>query len=144
MPSRAVISAVFFVVAAVMLATAAYRGRGLLVRRPRPPDLVALVLCMTMLALSFALQAPLARDVQNAVLTNLGQLMGNGTTLIAAGAATAMVLFIVEDDEALARRRLRPRVLALLIALVAMTALFVANPTASGQFTSPVGFQKSA
>lgn len=136
MPSRLVISAVFLLVAVIMVGSAAYRARGL-ASRPWPPDLVALVVTLAMLGVSFALQAPLARDAENVILTNLGQLLGNGTTLIAAGSAAAMVLFIVEDDVPGGRRRLRPRVTALAVALVAMTVLFLANPTSAENFTSP-------
>lgn len=136
MPSRAVISVVFLVVAAVILASAFYRARGL-TTRPRPPDLAALVVTLTALGLSFALQAPVARELENLLVTNLGQLLGNGATLIAAFSAIALVLYILEDDPARTRVRLRPRLGALGAALAAMAVLFAANPGAAEEFASP-------
>lgn len=135
MPSRAVISAVFFVVAAAMLVAAAYRARGLR-ERPWPPNLVALVLTLGLLAISFALQAPLARELQNSIVINLGQLLGNVTTLMAACAALALVLFILYDPPE-AARQLRPRVVALAVVVIIMTVLFATNPTPPENFTSP-------
>lgn len=136
MPSPLLHTGVFLLVAVVMLGSAAYRARGLSTR-PRPPDLIALVVTLATLGVSFALQAPLARAAEDELATNLGQLLGNGTTLIAACSAAAMVLFIVEDDVAVARKRLRRRVVTLAIALIAMTVLFLLNPTAAEKFTSP-------
>lgn len=129
------INFLFLTVSAVMLAAAAYRARDLW-QRPRPPDVAALVLTLTMLGLSFALQTPVIRDAQNSIVTNLGQILGNGTTLIAAFTATAMVLFISEDSEISARSRLRPRLALLAAALTFMTVFFVLNPTTAGKFTS--------
>lgn len=135
MPSRPVISAVFVAVALVLALTAAYRARALR-DRPRPPDVVALVLLLSALATSFLVQAPAAREVLNQVRVNLGQLLGNGFTLVAACSATAMVLFILYEPAA-ARRRLRVRVAALAVAVVAMTVLFLADPAAPEAFTDP-------
>lgn len=135
MPSRAVISAVFLAVALALLATAAYRGRSLR-STPRPPDVIALVLLLSFLAISFAVQAPAAREILNLLRVNLGQLLGNGFTLLGATAATAMVLFILYEP-ADALRRLRRRGALLTVTLVTMTALFWTNPAEPEEFTDP-------
>src|SRR5438128_1282500 len=61
------------------------------------------------LGVSFLVQSPAARAVQDGLLVNLGQLTGNGTTLVSAFAARAMVLFLRHDDE-VATARLRGRI----------------------------------
>lgn len=128
-----VISVLFFAVAITMAVSAGYRACA--VQSPRPPDVIALVATLGLLALSFALQAPLARHLENKLVTNLGQLLGNATTLIAACAAIAMVLYILCDAPD-AGRRFRPRVVGLAGVVVAMAVLFALNPTDAQRFTS--------
>jgi uncharacterized protein DUF6545 len=101
-----------------------------------PPARRAMYASLGTLGVSFLVQSPAARTVQDALLVNLGQLLGNGTTLVAAFAARAMVLHLL-FDETVAAARVRRRVLALLLVLAGMTAAFLATPMAPDRFTTP-------
>ncbi|MEQ3552859.1 MAB_1171c family putative transporter [Pseudonocardia nematodicida] len=135
MPSRSIISTLFFAVSLALLATAIYRARGIR-SAPRQPDVTALVWLLLLLSASFAVQAPATRAVLNLIQINLGQLLGNGLTLVAACAATAMVLFTLYDPHE-ARRRLRIRQILLATSLGLMTVMFLANPARPEEFTDP-------
>lgn len=112
-------------------AVAAYRRTS-----AQSPARTALTASLGTLGVSFLVQTPAAREIQNAVAVNLGQLTGNGTTLVAAYAMQVGMVYILYD-------RPRARVLArrwsipLAAALAGLTGLFLATPTAAGRFTSP-------
>lgn len=84
---------------------------------------------------AFLVQSPLARAFQDQILVNLGQLTGNGLTLVGACFAQMMVLHILHSPGA-AHRRVRTRVVVALAALAALAVLFVLNPVGKDQFTT--------
>jgi uncharacterized protein DUF6545 len=124
-------STVGTVLVSVAAVTAARSGG-----RAAPPARRAMYLSLGVLGFSFLVQAPAARTVQDTLVVNLGQLLGNGTTLLAAFAARVMVLYLLFDEE-VAAARVRRRLAAPLVVLAAMTALFVATPMAPDRFTTP-------
>ena len=123
-----------FTTMGVLLLTTAVAGHRRAV--PRTPARTAMVVSVGTLGVSFLVQSPAARGVQNHLLGNLGQLTGNGTTLIAAYAMQVMMLHILHDPPragVLARRWLVP----LVAALIGLTGFFLATPTTVDKFTSP-------
>ena len=123
-----------FVTAGVVLLSTAVAAH----RRPSPgsPARTARTASLATLGVSFLAQSPAAREVQNLAVVNLGQLTGNGTTLIAAYAMQVMMVHILYDRvraTVLARRWLIP----LGLALAGLTGFFLATPTTAGEFTSP-------
>ncbi|WP_305785981.1 MAB_1171c family putative transporter [Symbioplanes lichenis] len=103
---------------------------------PASPARGAFTGALGILGVSFLVQSPAARELQNALISNLGQLTGNGTTLIAAYLMQVGMVHILHDRPragTLSRRWLIP----LVAALAGLTAFFLATPTAAGRFTSP-------
>jgi hypothetical protein len=125
---------VAFATTGAILLSAAVAAR----RRPPPTSAArtASTASLATLGVSFLVQSPAAREVQNVAVINLGQLTGNGTTLIAAYAMQLMMVHILYDQAraaVLGRRWLIP----LALALAGLTAFFFATPTTAGEFTSP-------
>ncbi|MFY1632066.1 MAB_1171c family putative transporter [Solwaraspora sp. WMMB335] len=133
MSHTGLVNGVFAASGAVLLTSAILSARG---GAARMPGRIALTASLGTLGVSFLVQSPAARSVQNEVVTNLGQLTGNGTTLVAAYALQVMVLHILYE-RATASTHARRWLAALLLALAAMTGLFLATPTAPDRFTSP-------
>lgn len=100
------------------------------------PARTALTASLGTMGVSFLVQTPAAREIQNVALTNLGQLTGNGTTLIAAYAMQVMMLHILYDRGRAAARCWWWSGL-LVAALASLTACFLRTPTRPDVFTSP-------
>src|SRR3712207_4860720 len=89
----------------VLLLNAAFSMSGMLLvsvalsgARVQPvysPSRTALTVSLGALGVSFLVQSPMARGLQNELVVNLGQLTGNGTTLIAAYAMQVVVLHVL-------------------------------------------------
>ncbi|WP_144081669.1 MAB_1171c family putative transporter [Micromonospora wenchangensis] len=127
------VNGVFVTTGTILASTAILSAAG---DSARTPARTALTVSLGTLGLSFLIQSPAARGAQNLVVTNLGQLTGNGTTLVAAYALQVMVLHILYG-RADAVVRARRWLVALLLALAAMTSLFLSTPTPADRFTSP-------
>ncbi|MGN9810349.1 MAB_1171c family putative transporter [Micromonospora sp. BQ11] len=128
------VDVVYATVAGALLSTAVVAARA---GSPhRTPSRTALVAAVGTLGVSFLVQSPAARGVQNHLVADLGQLTGNGTSLVAAYALRVMVLHVRYDRDTAAARA-RRWLVALVVAFVAMTVLFLATPTVPGRFTSP-------
>ncbi|WP_306212339.1 MAB_1171c family putative transporter [Actinoplanes sp. RD1] len=133
MSHAAAVNGAFATMGVLLVSTAvtAHRRGG-----PASPARGAFTAALGTLGVSFLVQSPAARDLQNGLISNLGQLTGNGTTLIAAYLMQVGMVHILHDRPhagALARRWLLP----LVAALVGVTAFFLATPTAANRFTSP-------
>lgn len=133
MSHAGLVNGAFLTMGTALLATSALGARR---RRPATPARTAGTISLGTLGVSFLVQSPAAREVQNLVAANLGQLTGNATTLIAAYAMQVMMLHIrYEPAEATARARRWLAVLA--IAIIGLVVLYLRTPTVTGKFTSP-------
>lgn len=121
-------SAVFLVAAALTLSAAMYKAVGL---RSQPLDkpAVAFALTLVTLGLALTLRAPVIAGPVNDVsqVPNLTVLVGNGMTLISACSVLTVLGYFTEPTGPRARRRARLRLVLLVVALGAMTALFTGS-----------------
>ncbi|WP_131740470.1 MAB_1171c family putative transporter [Actinomadura roseirufa] len=119
-------NAVFWVVAAAAFAAAGGKARGL--RGPdRPPGLGSTCLLLVTVGLALVLISNGAQRVENAVYPNLGRLLSNLCTTVAAFAILAHVLSVTRPRQE-AQARIRRCFGALLVAVSAMTGLFIISP----------------
>lgn len=133
MSHEAMVDGAFLVMGTALVSISA---AGLRPGVPRSPGRTALAASVGTLGVSFLLQSPSARALQDHAVINLGQLTGNGTSLVAAFLLQVMVLRVLFDPP-VAAARARPWLAALVVALVGMVALFSVTPAAPARFTSP-------
>jgi hypothetical protein len=133
-----VFDAVFLGVAAVTLGAAVYKGR-LLRRAGRPPGLVVFCRFLLSLGLAFVFLAPSAQAVESLLVPNLGRLLSNTATLVAAFSVLSMLLHLHHPHEQ-AAPRIRPRRAALVAAVAVMAALFLSTPTTTAGVRPSGGF----
>ncbi|TDB96917.1 MAB_1171c family putative transporter [Actinomadura sp. 7K534] len=115
----------FWTVAAAAFAAAGTKARGLRGSSP-PPGLGSTCLLLGTVGLALVLISSGAQQVENAVYPNLGRLLSNLCTTVAAFAALAHVLCVTRPPRE-ARVRIRRWRLALLVAVTVMTGLFVSS-----------------
>lgn len=115
----------FWTVAATAFAAAGTKARGLRRSAP-PPGLGSTCLLLTTVGLALVLLSSGAQQVENTLYPNLGRLLSNLCTTVAAFAALAHVLCITRPPSE-ARARIRRWRLALLVAVTAMSGLFVSS-----------------
>ncbi|MFI0411188.1 MAB_1171c family putative transporter [Actinomadura sp. 3N508] len=120
------INLVFWTVAAVTFAAAAGKARGLRDPDP-PPGLRAACLMLVTFGLALLLISDGAQQVESALFPNLGRLLSNLCTTVAAFAALAHLLSVTRPP-AEARVRIRRWLVALLAAVSAMSGLFFSSP----------------
>ncbi|MDL4813201.1 MAB_1171c family putative transporter [Actinomadura opuntiae] len=128
------INLVFWSVAATALTGAGYKARGL--RKPEPPPgLGAMCLLLAMVGIALVLISNGAQHLENELYPNLGRLLSNLCTMVAAFAFLAHSLSVTRPPGE-ARVRIRGWLVALLVAVSAMTGLFVASslPAVIGSF----------
>ncbi|TMQ92732.1 hypothetical protein ETD83_26695 [Actinomadura soli] len=133
------IDLVFWTVAAAALLAAGWKARGLRGPDP-PPGLGATCLLLVSIGLALVLISHGVQRVENAIFPNLGRLLSNLCTTVAAFAALAHLLSVTRPREE-ARARIRRWLVALLAAVSAMTGLFVSSPLPPviGDFGSQYG-----
>lgn len=118
------INIVFSGTAVVLLCFAAYwvRGRG----GHRPTGTWAITALLTSFALAFASYAPVVEHAVESVVPHVARLLSNAFTLTAATSVLAF-LFQLNLEEEQARRQIRLRIIALIIAVVGMSTFFAAE-----------------
>src|SRR5690606_15729129 len=119
------INVVLWTVAAAAFAAAGFKARGLRNSTP-PPGLGSACLLLATVGLALVLISNGAQRVENAVYPNSGRLLSNLCTMVAAFAALAHVMCVTCPPRK-ARVRIRRGLVALLVAMTAMTALFVSS-----------------
>jgi len=103
------------------------------VRNPDRPALRALCVMLGTFGLAFIVTAPPVTPAVSAAIgiANSGRLVGNGLTLISAGALQTMMLFLAHTP-AQARPKVRLRLGALAVVLLGMTVSLLVAHTAEG------------
>lgn len=131
-----VIDAVFFAVAAVAFTAAGLKAQSMR-KGPRRPGQFTLCFLLAMLGLSFVLLSGAAQEVENRVFPNLGRLLSNVCTLLAALGLVAHLLSISHPPEQ-ARPMIRRRLLAYAAAIAVMAGAFLSDsaPASVGGFGS--------
>lgn len=130
------LDAIFLGVAAAVLGTAAIKARGTH-GAERPAALGAFCRFLVALGLAFVFLSPAAERLESRVVANLGRLLANTSTLVAAYAIGCMLLHLNHPPGQVAAR-VRPRRVALVVSVAVMTVLFLSTPTGTpGQ--SPTG-----
>lgn len=120
------INVVFWAVAAAAFVAAGYKAYGL--RGPdSPPGLGSICLLLTTVGLALALISDKAQQTESAIYPNLGRLLSNLCTMVAAFAILTYLLSVTCSREQ-ARVRIRRWLLVLLVTVTAMTGLFLASP----------------
>ncbi|WP_067469539.1 MAB_1171c family putative transporter [Actinomadura macra] len=120
------INVVFWTVAAAAFVAAGFKAYNL--RSPdAPPGLGSTCLLLVTIGLALVLISDGAQQAENALYPNLGRLLSNLCTTVAAFAALAHQLSVT-CPQVEARVRIRRWLVALLAAVTAMTGLFVASP----------------
>ncbi|WP_342787071.1 MAB_1171c family putative transporter [Actinomadura chibensis] len=120
------INVVFWAAAAAAFVAAAYKAYGL--RSPdSPPGLGSICLLLMTAGLALVLISDKAQHAESAIYPNLGRLLSNLCTMVAAFAILTYLLSITCSREE-TRIRIRRWLMVLLVTVTAMIGLFVASP----------------
>jgi len=120
------IDLVFLTVATIAFCTAIIKIRAFARRPESDPALRAMCGFLTALGLAFLFLSNTAQSITNGLFPNLGRLLGNAGTMIAAYATLALLVHLTYSPAA--RSRLRVRFITLAVTLTAMATLFFATP----------------
>lgn len=126
------------------LALIAGVARAVALRRRDTPALRALCLILFALGLAFVLLSDTAQALESRLYPNLGRLLANAATLVAAFGALALLLHVNHPPD-VARPRVRIRLAVALAAITALAVLFFISrtPAPTGTFSSLYGQQPS-
>ncbi|MBA8823304.1 hypothetical protein FHX42_000633 [Saccharopolyspora lacisalsi] len=127
-------SALFLTTAVICFAVAGYRS-WMYRRGKRPTEIPLMVSCLA-LGSAFVALAPIAQQLESQLHPGLGRLLSNVCTLVAAFGFLHLMLYIGCPDEQVPSR-VRPRLIALVVAVVVMVVMFFASrlPPGLGIFT---------
>src|SRR5689334_6653964 len=120
------IDVVFFSVAAVALAAASLKARGLRMGPSRPGQ-VALCFLLTTLGLAFVLLSGSAQEIESRIFPNLGRLLSNVCTLLAALGVVSHLLSLSYPPER-ARPMIRRKTIGYAVAVAVMVGVFLSSP----------------
>ncbi|GAA2731557.1 hypothetical protein GCM10010439_47280 [Actinocorallia aurantiaca] len=120
------IDVVFFSIAAVAFCAAVLKARGLR-RGPRRPGQLALCFLLATLGLAFVLLSDSAQEVESRIFPNLGRLLSNVCTLLAALGIVSHLLGLSYPPEQ-ARSMTRRKVVGYAVAIAVMAGMFLSSP----------------
>lgn len=129
------VSALFLAVGLLAFGVAGHRWW--LHRRDPKPTRPPMIVILLALGCAFVFLAPAVQAVESRIVPSLGRLLSNVSTLVAAFGFLNLMLYVSHPAEQV-RARTRPRLVALLAALLVMVVTFVATrdlPTGTGLFT---------
>ncbi|SDJ99369.1 hypothetical protein SAMN04487820_103327 [Actinopolyspora mzabensis] len=129
------VSVLFLATGFVVFSVAGYRIV-LWTRGRRRPTEIPLITLACALGTAFITLAPVVQAAESALLPSLGRLLSNMCTLVAAFGFLHLMLYVGHPAEQVPSK-VRPRLLALLLTLVGMIAMFALStpPGGTGVFT---------
>ncbi|WP_106398954.1 MAB_1171c family putative transporter [Actinocorallia populi] len=120
------IDVVFFTVATVAFSAAALKARGLR-KGPSRPGQLALCFLLTTLGLAFVLLSDSAQAIESRIFPNLGRLLSNVCTLLAAlGFVSHLLSLSYPPDRA--RPMIRRKAIGYAVAIAVMAGMFLSSP----------------
>ena len=121
------ITFVYTILPLLLVAAAVYWARG--GRAAQTPGAWSMAAFISSFAVAFAAYSPYGHRVEEAVASHLAHVVSNSATLCA-GAAVMSFLLVLNDGAEKARRRLRPRLIALGATVAVMVTMFALTPPA--------------